>query len=363
MRLIGFDPFVSAEYAENLGVKLMPVDQILRECDFLTLHIPMTSQTKNMIGAKELATMKPTARVINCARGGLIDEQALFDAVEQGKIAGAAVDVFTKEPAVENVLCKSSKIIVTPHLGASTTEAQVGVAVDVAEQIIEVLHGKPARYAVNMPQVSSEVMAALQPFVSVAGTLGNLAAQLMDGQANSLQITYAGEISGYDTAILKAAAIGGLLGSSSEERINLINAGVIATKRGIKVVEQKESKCENYSSLLTLTLATSSGTLTVSGTTMRGTVHVVRVNDYWIDIVPTGGYFLFSDHRDRPGLVGAVGTITGNADINISSMQLGRLQARGRALMILALDEALPEAQRKQILALKNVETARLVKL
>ena len=153
-----------------------------------------------------------------------------------------------------------------------------------------------------------------------------------------MQITYAGEISGYDTAILKAAAIGGLLGSSSEERINLINAGVIAAKRGIKVVEQKESKCENYSSLLTLTLATSSGTLTVSGTTMRGTVHAVRVNDYWIDIVPTGGYFLFSDHRDRPGLVGAVGTITGNADINISSMQLGRLQARGRALMILALD-------------------------
>ncbi len=363
MKLIGYDPFVSAEYAENLGVKLMPIDQILAECDFLTLHLPLTSSTKGMIGAKELARMKPTARIINCARGGLIDEQALFDAVEQGKIAGAAVDVFSKEPATDNILCKSDKIIVTPHLGASTAEAQVGVAVDVSEQIVDILHGKPARYAVNMPQVSAEVMAVLQPFVPVAHTLGRLAAQLMEGQVNALQITYSGEIAEYDTGVLKAAAIGGLLGSTSEERINLINANIIATRRGVKVVEQKETRCENYASLLTMTLTTSSGTLTVAGTTMRGTVRIVRINDFWVDIVPTGGYFLFSDHRDRPGLVGAVGTITGNADVNISSMQLGRLQPRGQALLILALDEPLPEAQRQQILALKDIYTAKLVKL
>lgn len=363
MKLIGYDPFVSAEYAENLGVKLMPIDQILTECDFLTLHLPLTSSTKSIIGARELAKMKPTARIINCARGGLIDEQALFDAVEQGKIAGAAVDVFSKEPATDNILCKSNRIIVTPHLGASTTEAQVGVAIDVAEQIIDILHGKPARYAVNMPQVSAEVMAVLQPFVPVAHTLGSLATQLMEGQVSALQIIYSGEIAGYDTTALKAAAIGGLLGSTSEERINLINASIIANRRGLKIVEQKEARCENYASLLTLILATSAGTLTVAGTTMRGTVRIVRINDFWVDIVPTGGYFLFSDHRDRPGLVGAVGTITGNADINISSMQLGRLQPRGQALLILALDEPLPEAQRKQILALKDIHTAKLVKL
>ncbi|MBM4447532.1 MAG: phosphoglycerate dehydrogenase [Chloroflexi bacterium] len=363
MRLVGYDPFVSADYARNLGVELVPLEQLLKESDFITLHLPLTSQTKGLFGAKALNKLKPTVRIINCARGGLIDEEALLKAVEAGKVAGAAVDVFVKEPVTDSILFQSDKIIVTPHLGASTTEAQASVALEVAEQVMAVLKGQPARYAVNAPQIPAELLAVLAPFMQVAATLGSLARQLMEGQMNSIRIKYSGEIANYDTTAIKASIIGGLLEGISEERVNLVNATLIATQRGIKVLEQKETTCENYASLITLEAVTNAGTTTVAGTVLRGETHVVRVNDFWPDIIPTGGYFLFSDHRDRPGLIGAVGNITGKADINISSMQLARLQPRGQALMILALDEALPEKQIQEIIALSDVHTAKVVKL
>jgi len=363
MRLIGYDPFVSSDYAHNLGVELVSMEKLLKESDFITLHLPLTSDTKGLIGTKELAKMKPTARIINCARGGLVDEEALFKAVEAGKVAGAAVDVFVKEPVTDSILFKSDKIIVTPHLGASTTEAQASVALEVVEQVLAVLKGQPARYAVNAPQLPAELLAVLAPYMQVASTLGNLARQLMEGQIKSIQIEYSGEIANYDTSAVKASAIGGLLEGISEERINMINATVIAVRRGIKIAEKKEAVCENYASLITLKVTTDADSIVVAGTVLRGETHIVRVNNFWLDITPTGGYFLFSDHRDCPGLIGAVGNITGKADINISSMQLARLQARGQALMILALDEALPEAQMQEILALQDVHTAKLVKL
>jgi D-3-phosphoglycerate dehydrogenase len=363
MRLIGYDPFVSPDYARNLGVELVPLEQLLRESDFITLHLPLTAKTKGLIGSKELAKMKPTARIINCARGGLIDEEALLHAVESGRIAGAALDVFSKEPPTESVLFSSDKIVVTPHLGASTAEAQASVALEVAEQVLAVLRGQPARYAVNAPQIPAELLSVLAPFMQVASTLGSLARQLMEGQVKSILIKYSGELANYDTSAVRAAAIGGLLEGISEERINLVNASIIASQRGIKVLEQKESTCENYASLITIEVTTDAGKTTVAGTVLRGETHIVRVNDFWPDIIPTGGYFLFSDHRDRPGLIGAVGTITGKADINISSMQLARLQPRGQALMILALDEPLSEEHIQQILALPDVHTAKLVKL
>lgn len=363
MRLIGYDPFVSPDYAQNLGVELVSLEQLLRESDFITLHLPLTTKTKGLIGSKELAKMKPTARIINCARGGLIDEEALLHAVESGRIAGAALDVFSKEPLTESVLFSSDKIITTPHLGASTTEAQASVALEVAEQVLAVLRGQPAKYAVNAPQIPAELLSVLAPFMQVASTLGSLARQLMEGQVKSILIKYSGELASYDTSAVRAAAIGGLLEGITEERINLVNASIIASQRGIKVLEQKESTCENYASLVTIEVTTDAGKTTVAGTVLRGETHIVRVNDFWPDIIPTGGYFLFSDHRDRPGLIGAVGTITGKADINISSMQLARLQPRGQALMILALDEPLSEDHIQQILALPDVHTAKLVKL
>jgi D-3-phosphoglycerate dehydrogenase len=363
MRLIAYDPFVSVDHAKKLQVELVSLEQLLKEADFITLHLPLTPSTEGLIGAKELAKMKPTVRIINCARGKLIDEEALANAVKEGRVAGAAVDVFSTEPATESVLFGSDNIIVTPHLGASTTEAQTNAAKDVAEQIIDVFNGRLPRYAVNAPFISAETLSFLAPFVELASTLGRLVSQLAEGQMNSIRIKYDGEISGYDTNALKAAVVRGLLEEVSEERVNLVNANIVAARRGLTVVEQKGAVCENYASLVTVEVTTSAGTTTVAGTVMRGDSHIVRVNNYWFDIVPTGGYFLFCDHRDRPGLIGAVGKITGDADINISFMHLGRLKPRGQALMILVLDEALPEKQRQQILSLPDIYSAKLVKL
>lgn len=363
MKMVAYDPFVSKEYASHLGVELVPREELLRRSDFITVHVPLTSGTKGLIGSAELATVKPTVRFINAARGGIIDEQALFTAIEEGRVAGAAIDVFTEEPAKDNILLKSDKVIATPHLGASTAEAQTNVAVDVAEQVLAVLKGRPARYAVNVPLMSPESASVLTPFLPMAADVGRLCAQLAEGNMSSISIKYEGGISEYDTAVLRAAVLGGLLESVTEERVNLVNASVIAQSRGLKVIEQKTTQCENYANLICVDVHTDAGTTTVAGTLMRGQTHIVQVNKYWIDIVPTGGYWLFSDHRDRPGLIGAVGMVTGNADVNISSMQVGRLEPRGRALMVLALDKMVEEKVRRQLLAIPDIYSVKVVKL
>jgi D-3-phosphoglycerate dehydrogenase len=363
MHLMAYDPFVSIEYASNLGVELVSLKELLKEADFVTVHTPLTEATKGLIGAKELAMVKPKVRIINCARGGVIDEEALLKAVEEGRVAGAAVDVFTEEPARESILFKSDKILVTPHLAASTAEAQVSAALDVAEQIIAVLKGQPARYAVNTPLISPETLSVVAPLLGVAQQVGRLLSQLAEGQMSTIAIKYEGDIANYDTAALKAAIIGGLLEAISEERVNLVNANIIAQKRGLKVTEYKDTICEIYGNLITLEVTTSAGVAIAAGTVMRGEPHIVRVNSYWIDVVPSGGYFLFSDHRDRPGLIGEVGTILGNADINISSMRLGRLEPRGSALLVLELDEPVGEEPLLKLQALPEVYTMKLVKL
>jgi len=363
MKLITYDPFISTDYARNLQVELVPLEQLLKESDFITLHIPLTSSTKRLIGAKQLALVKPTVRIINCARGGLIDEKILAKAVKEKRVAGAAVDVFPTEPATGSVLFEDDNIIVTPHLGASTTEAQAMAATDVAEQIIDIFEGQPAKRAVNVPYVPPEILSVLAPFMQVASILGRLVSQLAEGQTNAIQIKYEGEISNYDTNALKATVLGGLLEGISEERVNLVNANIVAAQRGLTVVEQKVATCKNYASLITVEATTSAGVTTVAGTVIHGESHIVRVNNYWVDIVPTVGYFLLIDHRDRPGLIGAVGKITGDADINISTMHVSRLKPRGRALMILALDEPLPEEQQQEMLSLPDVQAVKLVKL
>ncbi len=363
MHIIGFDPFIAADYVKQLGIELVPLDDLLRRSDFITLHVPLTSETRNLIGPEHLNKLKPNVRIINCARGGLIDEKTLVEAIAAGIIAGAAIDVFEKEPVTESILFSQDKIVVTPHLGASTLEAQAGVALDIAEQILCVLKGKPARYTVNAPKIPIEVLQVLAPYISVASVLGSLSRQLMEGQLQGVSISYNGEIAAYDATAVKASVIGGLLEGVSEERVNIVNAAFIAAQRGIKIVEQKNTSCENYASMITVEVKTSTGSTTVAGTVLRGETHIVRINDFWPDIVPTGGYFLFSDHRDRPGMIGTVGNITGKADINISSMQLARLEKRGRALMILALDETLREDQLQEVLAIPDVQTAKMVKL
>ncbi len=363
MKVISYDPFISVDHARNLQVEFVPLEQLLKESDFITLHIPLTKSTKGLIGAKELAMVKPTVRIINTARGGLIDEAALVKAVKEKRVAGAAIDVFTTEPVTSSILFEEDNIIVTPHLGASTTEAQAMVAKDVAEQVVAVFQGQPARYAVNAPFISAETLAALAPFIKAAAVASKLTSQLAEGQMSAIQIKYDGEISNYDTNALKVAILGGLFKEISEERVNLVNANIVAARRGLAVVEQKETTCENYTSLITLDTITSTGATTVATTVMHSETHIVRVNDYWIDIVPNEGYFLFANHLDRPGMIGDVGKICGDANINISALHVGRLKPRGQAVMVLALDEPIPEEQQRQILSIPDVYTAKLVKL
>ncbi len=280
MKTIGYDPFVSADYAKKIQVDIVTLEQLLKVSDFITLHIPLTAQTRGLIGAKELAMVKPTARLINCARGGLIDDEALVKAVKEKKVAGAAIDVFETEPTTKSPLFEVDSIIVTPHLGASTAEAQVMAARDVAEQIIDIFKGQPAKYAVNAPFISTEAMSILTPFVRIARMLGRLVSQLGEGQANAIQIKYQGEIANYDTNVLKAAVLVGLLEGISEERINLVNANLVASRRGLNVVEQKEAVCENYASLVTVEVTTSQGATAVAGTVLHNEAHIVRVNNY-----------------------------------------------------------------------------------
>lgn len=363
MRLIGYDPFASQEYASSIGVILVPLEQLYRESDFITLHLPLTPQTRGMIGEKEIAMMKNGVRIINVARGGLINEEALVKAIDEGKVAGAAIDVFAVEPCTDSILFKNDKIVVTPHLGASTKEAQVNVCIDVVDQIIDVLNGKPARYAVNVPHISPELLEILRPYMNVSMIVGKMAGQLMSGQLKSLKIRYSGEIAQYDTSPLKAAILSGLLDTVSEERVTMVNAGVIAQQRGLKISEQKEVDVQNYASLISLEVVSSDGTIDVAGTVLRNEPHIVRLNQFWLDIVPTGGYFMLCYHTDKPGLIGAVGSITGRANVNISSMQVARLEKRGKALMILALDEPAGDETIKEIMRVPDITDVRLVKL
>ncbi len=363
MRLLAHDPFVSPDYARVLGVELMSLEQLLPQCDFLTLHTPLTPTTEHLIGPKELALMKPEARIINVARGELIDEVALLQALEAGKLAGAALDVFTQEPPGPTPLLKHPKVVLTPHLGASTQEAQREVAREAAEQVLAVLRGEPARNTVNAPFLLPEVRAILAPYIPVASLVGKLLTALAEGQFMGVTISYNGEIAQHDTALLKAAVLAGLLAPVSSEQVNLINAPLLAQKRGLQVMEQKSTVAQEYANLITATLTTATGGITLAGTSMRNEPHIVKVNEYWLDIAPSVPYLLFVENQDRPGSIGAVGTVAGRHNINISFMEVGRLNARGLAMMVLGLDDPVPPPVLEEIRALPQIHSARLVTL
>jgi D-3-phosphoglycerate dehydrogenase len=363
MQVVGYDPFLPEERARVLGVKMIPLEDLLRQSDFISVHTTLTEATQGLIGAEQMAMMKPTARIINTARGGIIDEEALYRAVEEERIAGAAVDVFVQEPALGSKLLESDRIVVTPHLGASTAEAQERVALDVAEQIIAYLKGEPVRYAVNAPLIPPETLSFLAPYIDVALKTGLLAQQLCEGQLQDVQIEYAGEISQHDVTPLKVAVIRGLLSSISEESVNIVNADLIAQRRGLRIVEHKGPSHEIYSNLVGVRITTSAGRTTVSATLAHDGPHVVLVNDYWVDIPPGEGYLLVCENQDRPGMIGAIGTLLGNFNVNISFMNVGRHQRRGSALMVLALDEALTSEQVKKVQEIPGISSARLVRL
>jgi D-3-phosphoglycerate dehydrogenase len=363
MRMVACDPFVAPDYARRLGVELLSLEDLLSQSDFLTLHTPLTEGSHNLIGAKELARIKPGARLINVARGELIDEAALLEALESNKLAGAALDVFAKEPPGPSLLLDHPNVVATPHLGASTQEAQREVALEAAEQVLAVLEGTPASNTVNAPFVPPEVHAVLAPYIRVASVVGRLLTALAEGQVVGVTIRYEGEITQHDTAILGAAMLAGLLESVVSGQVNLINAPLLAKERGLKVTEQRSAVANEYASLVSATLETTEGGVTLAGTSMRDEPHIVKVNDYWLDIVPSVPYMLFVDNLDQPGSIGAVGTVAGLHNINISFMEVGRLNLRGLAMMVLGLDDPVPPNVLEEIRALPQIHHARLVRL
>jgi D-3-phosphoglycerate dehydrogenase len=362
MNVVAYDPYVSSDLAERLGVVLCDLDDLLAQADFITVHVPLTATTRDLIGERELALVKPTARLINCARGGIVNEDALLEALETERLAGAALDVFSHEPPFDSPLLDNPKIVVTPHLGASTREAQVAVAFDVAQQVVDILAGRPAAHPVNAPFIPPETQAQLLPFCKLAEKLGGAASQLVDKHLNQVRITYAGQLADMNTDLLRALLIKGLLQGITEARITLVNASLIARDRGLRVVEEKTGDAGHFANLITLSFTDNGQEHVLSGTIMRDEPFIVRIDHYWLDFV-LEGYQLLIYHRDRPGLIGEVGQVTGRADINIAFMGVGRLQPRGEALMVLTLDEyASPEVQ-AEIEALSDVYTVRMLEL
>ncbi len=345
MEVIGHDPFVSEDAAARHGVRLVPLAWLLAMSDAVTVHVPLTRTTRGMIGATELATMKPTAFVVNVARGGVIDEAALAAALTEGRLAGAAVDVYTQEPPKDSPLLAAPNTILTPHLGASTEEAQTRVAVEAAEQVNQVLAGRSAQYAVNAPLLTPETAQVMAPYLPLAKILGRFYAQFSTSMSD-ITLEVAGDLAGYDSSVLVPAALSGLLEHSTEVvRVNVVNAPALARARGIELVERKVPGSAPFASMVSLTGAT-----TVGGTVVGGEPRLVRLGDYPVDIGPAT-YMLVTRHRDRPGTMGLIGRILGEADVNISAMQLGRSQPRGDALMVLALDEPLPPEAAERIRA------------
>ena len=365
MRIIGYDPYISNEQAGHVGVEMHSLDDVVRGADFVSLHIPLTDDTRHVINAGRMAAMKQGSFVINCARGGLIDEAALYQSLEAGHLAGAALDVFAEEPPGDNPLLQHPNVVVTPHLGASTAEAQAGVAVEVAEQIVDVLEGRTPRYAVNAPLVPPETYADLAPYIPVALAAGRLASQTVEGQPSRLAITYQGEVAQYETAILRAAVLRGFLERSSQERINLVNASTAAQRRGLHVDEHKTDDMggSQFSNLLRLDVQASGGATTVAGSLTQDEVHIVQIDAYRVDMVPVGGPWMIVGHTDRPGMIGEIGTITGKNDINIASMQVSRERSRGPAMTVLGLDQGLSADQLDTVKAIPGAERVLVVTL
>lgn len=361
--VVAHDPFVGVEIARRMGIELLPLPELLAISDFVSLHLPLNEQTRGIIGAAELALMKPSAILVNCARGGLVDEAALLAALCEGRLAGAALDVFAEEPPRHNPLLEHPRVVATPHLGASTREAQIGVSVEVAEQVVAVLEGRPAAHAVNAPPLPPEALHLLQPFLTLGDLLGRLVGQLTEGQWQSIEIGYRGEISEHDTSAIKAACLQGLLAPVSDEPVNLINAPHLARRRGIAVVERKGGEQIPYTNLLTLALRTDRGQRMVGGTVYDGEPHVVRLDGYPLDLALHGGHILVTHHLDRPGVIGKVGTLLGQADINISWMQVGRQQPRGEALMVLGVDEPIPPDVLQRVKEVTGIDDVRVVRL
>lgn len=362
MKVIAHDPFASSRLAERLGVELLSLNSVLKKADFLTFHLPRTPNTYHLISSKEFSLMKKGVRIINCARGGIVDEDALLRALKSGRVAQAALDVFENEPPFDNPLLDMPNVIVTPHLGASTTEAQVNVALDVANQIIDYFNGAPPKNAVNMPSVKPEIMERHKPFFQLGEKIGLFHAQLLDGNVTGIHITYSGASAARETALITRYILVGFLKPTFHESVNFVNAPMLARTRGIKLRETLDDKPAKYSDLISVEVTTTSRTRLIAGTLFdQNEKRIVMVDNMWLDIVPEG-LILYIGHRDEPGLVGAVGTFLGDRNINIAGMQVGRLSVRGsRAVMALSVDDDVSQETLNDLRKIKGVSSCRLL--
>ena len=365
MRILGYDPFVAEEHGRHLGAEIVTLPALFERSDIITLHTPMTDSTRRLIGEPELSQMKKGAILINCARGGLVDEDALRNAIEEDRIGGAALDVFITEPPEDSPLFQHPNVVVTPHLGASTEEAQSNVAREVAEQMIDVFEGRAPRYAVNAPLIPPETAAELAPYVPLALVVGRLASQLTDGQPERLSISFRGAVGELATDILAATVLSGFLQTGTETRINIVNAGTEAQRRGIHVQQSKDAdQTPPYTNLVNLDVHTTASETTVGATlTERGQTEIVQVNGYQVGIIPTGGHWMIIGHTDRPGMLGRIGTVTGENNINIASLHVSRESMRGPALTVVNVDESPEEQHIAAILGIDGVDTVRVVNL
>lgn len=363
MRVIAHDPFLSTERAQQLEVPCVPFEQVLKEADFLTLHLPLTAQTKHLLGAKELAAMKRSARVINCARGGIIDEQALAKALTSGALAGAAIDVFEQEPPpADHPLLKLPNVVITPHLGAATEEAQLNVAIEIAKQVSDALLGRGIRNAVNMPSVDGATLQILQPYITLGEKMGLLAAQLL-GPIAEVRITYVGEVTAHNTAPVTLAILKGLLQPMVGENVNYVNASFIAAERGIKIVEAKASKLEEFANLIALDIRADGSGFEIQGTlSARREPRIVKIDRYFVEAAPAGAMLVIKNY-DRPGLIGALGTLLGEAKINIAGMTNGRDKPGGMAVTVVNVDHDVPPKTLERIKKLAHVIDVKFIKL
>jgi D-3-phosphoglycerate dehydrogenase len=364
MRVLVYDPYVPDDHVRRLGLEPVELDALLEMSEFVSLHVPLTETTRGVLNAERLGRMRTGAFLINCARGGLVDQEALLAALDAGHLGGVGVDVFAHEPvAIDDPLPRHPKVVATPHLGASTVEAQANVAAQVAEEVLAVLDGRPAQFAVNAPSLRAEEAEVLQPYLGLVQMLGKLATQLADGHLRSAEIAYRGEIGERHVDVLTAAAVRGLLEPISDEPVNLVNARLLAQQRGLEVVETRSSTPTHYTSLVRVTVRTGAGETSVAGVISDGRANVVQIDEYELHLPPTPGYLLVTQHNDRPGMIGLVGTLLGEADINISSMQVGRKAPRGEALMLLSVDEPIPPAVVERIRQAANVASIKVIKL
>jgi D-3-phosphoglycerate dehydrogenase len=341
MTVLASDPYVTAEQAAHHGVELVAFDDLLARADVVSVHVPLSRATRGLIGAAQLARMRPGAILLNVARGGVVDEAAVAAALSAGTLAGAGIDVFEQEPPAGSPLLEAPNTLLTPHLGAFTAEAQVAVAEEVADQVVDVLAGRSARYAVNAPLLTAETAQALAPYLPLAEVLGRFFAQYSRIGVRTLTLEIAGELSGFDGSPVTAAVLRGLLETSTTERVNLVNAGALAKARGITVVERKTPDAGAYAAQLTLSGEANGRTTTVAGTVAGGEPRLTRLDEYRLDMEPAN-VMLITRHRDRPGMIGRIGQTLGQADVNISAMHLGRSAPRADALMVLALDDDVP---------------------